>query len=168
MKNLPEQKLIIILSVLLIPLLAIPIILSHNSSGTAKVTSTSQSDLSWNIVQAQNGEIDVYLEGPGASNVTAAELDVSFDTNHIKISSVEAGGFFVDPIKVKFDDKKLAYSLIINPENKVSNDLSKPLFKFHLSPTTLTGYNFSALPGSQVYLLNIGGAFPKESQIILK
>jgi hypothetical protein len=108
------------------------------------------------------------LQGPGASKVTAAELDISFDTNHIKVSTVMAGGFFVDPIKVKFDNKKLAYSLIINPESKIDNDLSKPLFKFHLSPTTLTGYNFSALPGSQVYLLNIGGAFPNQSQIILK
>ena len=137
MKNLPEQKLIIILSILLIPLLAIPIILSHSSPGTSttkdivKVASASQSDLSWNIVQAQNGEIDVYLKGPSASKVVAAELDVSFDTDHISASSVEPGGFFVDPLKIKFDNKGLAYSLAINPEDKVDNDLTKPLLKFH-------------------------------------
>jgi hypothetical protein len=156
MNNLSSNKKIFILSLIVILLSVFSIWLIYLNT------------LSWNIVQSQNGEVDVYLKGTSAPKVIAAELDISLDTNRVKISSVTAGGFFVSPLIVKFDDKKLAYSLMINPGNNVGNDLSKPLFKFYLSPGILTGYNFSILPGSQVYLLDIGGAYPRQSQIILK
>jgi hypothetical protein len=133
-----------------------------------KTNLSSQSGLSWDIVQAQGGEVDVYLKGPSASKVVGADLKVFFGSDPIKISLVEAGGFFINPIVIKFDNKNLSYSLILNPENKASNDLSKPLLKFHLSSGSLTGNKFYTLSASQVYLLNIGGAFPKTSQIILK
>lgn len=156
MNTLSSNKKIFILSLIVLLLSVFLIWLSDRNT------------LSWNVIQSQNGEVDVYLKGTSAAKVIAAELDIFLDIDHVKISSVVPGGFFVNPIIIKFDDMKLAYSLMINPNNQVNNDLSKPLFKFYLSPTVLTGYGFSTLSKSQVYLLNTGGVFPKVSQIVLK
>lgn len=169
MNNLPYNKIIIILSGIFIPLLIILIIFTYRTPKTSVVNQNieSQSNLSWNIVQSQNNKVDVFLSGSTASKVTALDLNVSFD-KHIKISSVEPGEFFADPIKTKFDNKNFVYSLMTNPDSKIDNDLTKPILKFILSPASLTGYSFSILPASLVYLQDIGGSNPTASQIILK
>lgn len=159
-----QEGKLIIFSILAIVLSIISIVLSYR---VGKNNSNIPA-LSWNIVQATNGEIAVFLEGPTASKVTGADLNIFIDTNRISILSAEAGGFFSKPIAVRMDNKNLLYSLIQNPGDKTGNDINKPIIKFHLSSQKLTDNNFYILPGSQVYLRDVGGVYPKTAQTILK
>lgn len=121
----------------------------------------SSTNLYWIVRQIGNNEVDVYLNGLLANKVVGTDLNISFDKNSLRVSSIGVGEFFHDPILIRSDNRNLSYSLMINPENKLEPDLSKPLFKFNLSPNNLKGYRFCILPSSQVYLSKIGGAFPR-------
>lgn len=140
----------------LIILLVLVLILS-----TFVATHYSSKDLYWDIKQAGSGEVDAYLKGFLANKAVGADLNVFFDKSNLKVSSVDPGGFFEDPIVIRSDSRNLSYSIMLNPENKVGSDSSKPLFKFHLLPAKLSGYKFCILPSSQVYLSKVGGSFPK-------
>jgi hypothetical protein len=128
----------------------------------------SSENLHWDIKQVGNSEVDVYLKGPSVNKVIGADIDLFFDKNNLKITSVDPGGFFSDPIVIRLDNRNLFYSLMVNPESKIGPDSSKPLFKFHLLPNEVSGYKFYVLPSSQVYLSKIGGSFPKASWQNLK
>jgi len=146
---------LILLSILSIFLSILSLFLNNN-----------RNDLTWSAVQT-NGDINVYLKGASVEKVAGLDLKVLFDKN-VQVSSVEAGGFFVNPIIIKFDDNNFSYSLMSNPENKVANDLSKPVVIIHLTQNYLVGTKFYVLPTSLLYLYNVGGVYPKESHITLK
>lgn len=124
-------------------------------------THYSSRDLYWELKQAGGGEVDVYLKGFLASKALGADLNVFLNGSSLKVTSVDAGEFFINPIVIRLDNRNLLYSLMANPESKVSFDTSKPLFKFNLSPAKLCGYKFCILPSSQVYLSKIGGSYPE-------
>lgn len=121
----------------------------------------SSKELYWDIKQVGSGEVDVYLKGSLANKVLGADLNISFDKNNLKIVSATPGGFFKDTIIIRSNNNELLYSLMINPDTKTGYDLSKPLFKFYLSPDRLSGYKFCVLPSSLVALNKIGGSRPK-------
>lgn len=124
--------------------------------------------LYWSAKEVGTDEVDVYLQGPEAPKVSGFDLKIAFDRSNVHVDSAEAGSFFASPITVKFDSNSLSYSLITNPVNKTVSDPTKPVMKFRLTPSPLTGYKFSVLPASQVYVSGSGGAFPKASDLILK
>ena len=153
-----ENKKIIMLSILAIFLSVFSIWFSFSN----------KNDVRWEIVQNEGGEVDVFLKGSSASKVSGADIKLFLSLNNVKVTAVKPGGFFVSPIVVQMDNKNLVYSLFSNPENKTPNDLTKPVVRISLAPAKLAGNKFYTLPGSQVYLRNIGGVFPRVSQITLK
>ncbi|MCX6013535.1 MAG: hypothetical protein NTV30_09045, partial [Chloroflexi bacterium] len=118
-------------------------------------------NLHWDIKQVGSSGADVYLKGFSANKTVGADLNISFSGNGLKVASVDPGGFFGNPVVIRSDNNKLSYSIMLNPENKVDSDSSKPLFKFQLLPDKLSGYKFCVLPSSKVYLSKIGGSRPK-------
>ena len=128
---------------------------------TLVATHYSSKVLYWDVKQVGSSEVDVYLKGFLVNKVVGADLNIFFDKNNLKVASVDPGGFFSDPIVIRSDNHNLSYSLMANPDSKIESDSSKPLFKFHLLPSKLSGYKFCILPSSQVYLSKVGGSFPK-------
>jgi hypothetical protein len=146
MYKLPDKLLILLVSVLVL--------------STFVATHYSSKSLYWDIKQ-EGSQVNVYLKGFSASKVVGADLNIFFDKNNLKVTLVSPGGFFNNPIVIRSDNRNLSYSIMINPESRISSDLQEPLFKFLLSPNKLSGYKFCILPSSQVYLSKVGGSYPE-------
>lgn len=154
-----SNKKIINLSVVAIILAIVSIFYTVNSTS---------SRLNWRVVQSEAGNLEIYLQGENSSKVAGADIKLYFDKNNYQVASVEAGGFFAQSLFIIKDNNNLSYSLMINPEDKVPNDPTKPIMKVHLVQNKVSGLKFYVLPSSQVYISKVGGAFPKDSMLILK
>lgn len=123
------------------------------------------SGYSWQIKNTGNIS-EVYLVGQGAENVSAVEVKLNFNSNYLKFKSVASGGFFQNPLYVKWDDTTGLFSLIQNPESDTVSDPNLPVLIIETEISQNT--NLTIDPSSQIYVRNTGGFTPKDADVLLE
>lgn len=154
--------LLIIAAIILAVFVFIAVKHAYTNTNNNKVPDNS---FSWQIKNTGNIS-EVYLVGQGAENVSAVEVKLNFDSNYLKFKSVASGGFFQNPLQVKWDDITGLFSLIQNPENDTLSDPNLPVLIIETEISQNT--NLTIDPSSQIYVRNTGGFTPKDADVLLE
>lgn len=118
-----------------------------------------------NVSVGNTFTLAVYPVGKYASDLSAAQVSLSYDQDKLLLTDVKAGGFFKNGLVVGLDTAKSSFSLLGNPSQVKSGnwvDMGKPLivltFKV-LKPTFLTKVYTNKF--SLVYFYKRGGYYPQ-------
>ena len=107
-------------------------------------------------------DVEVKFEGMDAGEVTAAEIKVNFDPQYLRLESARPAGYFVNPLKVKWD---IASGVFVLAKTHASVDTGKniaPAIIFKFVPTSAkANLSVSLDQSSRVYVSKKGAIYPR-------
>lgn len=111
--------------------------------------------------------VSVYVFGPEAENLSAAQLDLNYDSDAVKLVNYGKGEFWKQGISLSTKTDAHGINLAIGRGPDGSINLEKPVasFKFQLAPEWKNPLQFSLLPDTQFAKLG-GGSQPVPYQTV--
>lgn len=107
----------------------------------------------------------IYAEGKNASDLSAAQISLDYDTKKLLLVNASAGGFFKNGLVVNLDEAKSSFSFTANP-GEVSKgswvDSSKPLVVLTFKADSPSFFSkILTNKFSLVYFYKRGGYYPQ-------
>lgn len=157
---------LVLVLVLLIAVLAFALLRNYNTERVSFGLDAEQT----NITKGSQFTVDVSLKDKIEETVTAYELFIDYDKSKLQLVEAKHGGYFSDPMEVRWDLEQGQFSVAANPsgfkDSALKVDMNKPLLQ--LTFKGLDSVNKSEISisnESQIYISRKGALSPGSVEI---
>jgi hypothetical protein len=165
----PNKNIFIIGTIALLVLVGV-VFLNRNNLLFGSKTSFGLETTSSQLQKGETFTVSVTLPNENSNDVTAYDVQIDFDKSKVKLISAKPGGFFVNPMVVKWDIDNAWFSAAASPtgykETVDRVDATKPLLTLEFTALEAADEgNITIKKDSQIYVYQKGSSMPEVAQI---
>lgn len=163
-KTVSKRWEIVFLSVIVLLLISLFILPTAKKEDYQMVLSARPTNGEFSV--GEKFTVYIYLSGKDSEKVTVADIGLNYNKDNLRLTSIHPGGFFKEPLVVKWDIEQALFSLATNP---AAGDISvatirpeAPVLKLEflaIKEDSKTAVSFDS--ESLVYVSKKGGIYPK-------
>ena len=110
--------------------------------------------------------VPVYLDGVGATKVTAFDIKLYYDATKFKLTNTSPGGFFPKYVTIKWDEANTWFALALTPASpKLTSQINSPLLTLELTAIAPSKSTVLSSGTSTLYITKMGGLQPKSNSV---
>lgn len=161
-----NQSAIALVLVLFIAVLAFVLLKRYSTNDISFNLVTPRSD----IVKGSEFTVDVALKDQIQDPVTAYEIFIQYDKSTLKLVRADNGGYFTDPLVIKWDLENGQFSAAANPsgfkDSAIKANMSNPLIRLTFQAMeSATRSQITISDKSQLYVSQKGALSPGSVQL---